>query len=207
MDFLAADFFIRNLVLLMQVIASMGETILLNLSDLLFSTPTCNFLQIVVSKLSNTSIFLRHNGQTPQISCGSLLATLRRFTLPYLRRCALFKKFLFASYLEETKRWSPIIDAAATLKVLDWTSPDGNQDMNDSLEYMKELEVLEGEFSIPSLQQILESEHNQQLVLLWCQHLIKESVTRKLLPIPKPVLAVPFKLMDLPPLYQTLLQR
>ena len=102
---------------------------------------------------------------------------------------------------------NPNIDAAAaTRKVVGWINPTNN-DINDSLEDLKELEVLEGQFSILPLQQILESEHNQKLILRWCQHLMKESGSRKLCPIPRPVTAAPFKLMDLPPLYQTLLQR
>jgi E3 ubiquitin-protein ligase UBR3 len=191
----------------MQVIAFMGESMLSNLSELLFSTPVRNFLQIVISNFSNTSVSLQRDSQDPQTSSGSLIVTIRRFTLSYLRCCALFKRLLFAPCLEETEEWGSIIDPAAKQKIIDRIDPDNDQDIDGSVQDLKELEMLEGELLIPSLQQLLESEDNQQLVLRWCQHFIKESVTRKLLPIPKPVMAVPFKLMDLPPLYQTLLQR
>jgi E3 ubiquitin-protein ligase UBR3 len=191
----------------MQVIVFMRESMLSNLSELLFSTTVCNFLQIVISNFSNTSVFRKRDGQAPQTSSGSLIVMMRRFTLSYLRCCALLKKFLFAPCLEETEEWGSIIDPAAKQKVMDEMNPDTDQEIEDSVQDLKELEVLERELLIPSLQQLLGSEDNQQLVLRWCQHFIKESGTRKLLPIPKPVMAVPFKLMDLPPLYQTLLQR
>ena len=109
----------------MQAIAFMGETILSNLSGLRLSSSTCKFLQIVISDLSKTSIFQKCNDQTPQSSSESMIATIRRFTLPYLRCCALFEILFFASCLEKTDV-NPNIDAAAATKNVDWINPSNN---------------------------------------------------------------------------------
>ncbi|MCO5595671.1 hypothetical protein L7F22_049716 [Adiantum nelumboides] len=163
------------LVCILQIMASLGSQILSNLSELQLTSSAGTMLQTILTNLNNIRLFQPFYSQNSEVLSGQLLSTIRRFTLPYLRRCALLGKLLCD---------------------IDFT------DIKD----LDEMEYLEQKFALPSLQSIFESEGNQEIALRWCDHVCKDAGPRKILPVPRPTLAAPFKLMDLPPLYQTLLQ-
>ncbi|KAJ4970512.1 hypothetical protein NE237_003611 [Protea cynaroides] len=129
---------------------------------------------------------------------------IRRFTFPYLRRCALLCKLLSASmftpFCEKSRVWGR-------------SSPhtnDGIQESTCDLSMeLEEIEQLEKMFKIPFLDVVLKDGVLHTLVLKWFNHFLKVFEVRSygygraLHSTP----AVPFKLMCLPNLYQDLLQR
>eukprot|EP00250_Pteridium_aquilinum_P003618 c13921_g1_i1 orf=503-7018(-) len=196
------------LVCVIQIIAFMGDVVLSDLSELQLTSSACVFLQTMLTNLKGISLFQTLKYQTSANLSGPILLAIRRLTLPYLRRCALLGKLLCDVTFEksncETVRTHDFVTAQ---KAVDWINNENREAISDAFEDLKELEVLEQKFSLPSLRTILEREGNQEVVLRWCNHLSKEWGPRKLVPVPRPTMAAPFKLMDLPPLYQTLLQR
>lgn len=195
------------LVCITQVVVLMGDIILPNLSELQLSSSACTFLQIILENLTGIPLFQPLNDQTSADLSGPILLTIRRFTLPFLRRCALLGKLLCDLNFEETNCETVTAYDFVTAKKADGLiNNEKRHVVSDAFEDIKELEVLERKFLLPSLQTILEREDNQEAVLKWSSHLSKESGPRKVLPVPRPAMAAPFKLMDLPPLYQTLLQ-
>ncbi|XP_043711855.1 E3 ubiquitin-protein ligase PRT6-like [Telopea speciosissima] len=126
---------------------------------------------------------------------------IRRFTFPYLRRCALLWKLLSSS----------MSTPFGKSRVWDRSSPHTENDIWEntcdlSIELI-EIEQLENMFKIPSLDVVLKDGLLHTLVLRWFNHFFKvfevRSYGRALHSTP----AVPFKLMRLPHLYQDLLQR
>ncbi|XP_072959504.1 E3 ubiquitin-protein ligase PRT6 isoform X1 [Typha angustifolia] len=127
---------------------------------------------------------------------------LRRFTFPYLRRCALLWKLLRSSTVaplyDRSNMWersilrvnNGIVGASSSLAV--------------ELNGIRELEDM---FQIQSLELVLKDEVLHDLTLKWCQHFCEEFRVRRHRAALFPTPAVPFKLMQLPPLYQDLLQR
>ncbi|KAH7287171.1 hypothetical protein KP509_32G041800 [Ceratopteris richardii] len=186
------------LVLIFQIMASMDFVVLSKLSEMHLTSSTCTFLASILSNLTSVNVFHSKYDASESLS-DSLCVMLRRFTLPYLRQCALLAKLCcvldFSDSNIEKKLYSNILAGkhADSLK-------------NGSIKDLKELEILEKGFSLPSLQMLLEDRNNQEIVFKWCNHICQVSGQRNILPIHKPQLAVPFKLMELPSLYQTLLQ-
>ncbi|KAJ6797224.1 E3 ubiquitin-protein ligase PRT6 [Iris pallida] len=127
---------------------------------------------------------------------------IRRFTFPYLRRCALFWKLLKSSTL------APLYDSSHSWE---GTTPFTNYGSLDSSECLK-LELngvreLEDMFQIHSLDSVLKDKLVHRLALKWCEHFCEDFRVRNcglaLFSLP----AVPFKLIQLPRLYQDILQR
>ncbi|KAK4766943.1 hypothetical protein SAY86_014694 [Trapa natans] len=130
---------------------------------------------------------------------SSIGKTIQRFTLPYLRRCA----FL----------WRLVSSSAPT----QFASMDGQFDtsfqfvdsMNESSDVFKqrEFQELEKMFKIPSVDIVLEDENFRHLLERWLSHFWKEFEHHRFNRVVHCTPAVPFRLMELPHLYQDLLQR
>ncbi|KAL5229199.1 hypothetical protein ABZP36_017464 [Zizania latifolia] len=115
---------------------------------------------------------------------------VRTLTYPYLRRCALFWELLKSSSS------APLYDSYNI-----WEgSPSPAMELNG----IRELEDL---FQIQSLDPILQDESVHMLALKWSQHFCEEYKTHKYRGVHFSTPAVPFKLMQLPPVYQVLLER
>ncbi|KAI9116015.1 hypothetical protein K1719_012945 [Acacia pycnantha] len=126
---------------------------------------------------------------------------IRRFTFPYLRRCALLWKILYSSipapFCDEDnaldRSWSYTND----------TMVGSNLDMFE----IAKIQELENMFKIPTLDVVLKDEFSRSSVSIWCHQFCKEfelvGVHRNMHFTP----AVPFELMRLPNVYQDLLQR
>ncbi|KAH7292156.1 hypothetical protein KP509_29G053500 [Ceratopteris richardii] len=186
------------LVCVYQIMASMGNFVLSNLSEMQIASSTCSFLSTIIGNLTSVDVFSYTNNTTETVP-GSLTITLRRFTLPYLRQCALLGKLCCNLEISNNSSGGEVDSDALQMKNV-------YSNISDLCKDLTELDILEKAFSLPSLQMVLEDKINQEIVLMWCNHICEVFGQRNLLPIPRPRLAAPFKLMDLPPLYQTLLQ-
>ncbi|XP_061343241.1 E3 ubiquitin-protein ligase PRT6-like, partial [Gastrolobium bilobum] len=126
---------------------------------------------------------------------------IRKFTFPYLRRCALLWKLLYSSIP------APFCDGEYMLdrswNVLNDTMDRANIDMFE----VTKIQELENMFKIPPLDAVLKDELSRSSVSIWCRHFCKEielqGIQRHMHITP----AVPFELMRLPNVYQDLLQR
>ncbi|XP_058109668.1 E3 ubiquitin-protein ligase PRT6-like isoform X2 [Magnolia sinica] len=126
---------------------------------------------------------------------------IRRFTLPYLRRCALLWKLM---------KCSTVVPFSNSCHGWDRSSSYLNNDTLEStsglLVELKEISELECLFQIVSPEAVLKDEVVHKLALKWCKHFCEFGVCdygRILHSTP----AVPFRLMRLPQIYQDLLQR
>ncbi|CAJ1799097.1 unnamed protein product [Sphenostylis stenocarpa] len=124
---------------------------------------------------------------------------IRRFTFPYLRRCALLWKilhsFIPAPFCDEEN----IFDRS-------WNAPkDTMGSSNIEMFEVTKIHELENMFKIPSLDVVLMDELSRMTVSSWCRHFCKDShrIQQTMHVTP----AVPFELMRLPNIYQDLLQR
>ena len=124
---------------------------------------------------------------------------IRRFTFPYLRRCAVLWKMLQASMSAPLFESSPIWESNPYTKdsVLDGSIA---VELNGIME-------LEDMFQIHSLELVLKNEVMHSLALKWCDHFCREFGIRNYGAALFSSPAVPFKLIKLPRLYQDLLQR
>ncbi|KAJ4789311.1 E3 ubiquitin-protein ligase PRT6 [Rhynchospora pubera] len=133
---------------------------------------------------------------------SSPVDSLRRLTFPFLRRCALLHKMLTSA----TK--GPLYDSCT---IWDGSGLNLSQDPSDRAHFVRmELEglrELEAVFQVPPLETILKDEVVNGLVLKWCQHFCEEFKNFESMAPLYCVPAVPFRLMQLPTLYQDLLQR
>ncbi|XP_042512040.1 E3 ubiquitin-protein ligase PRT6-like [Macadamia integrifolia] len=127
---------------------------------------------------------------------------IRRFTFPYLRRCALLWKLLSSSMSTPFCDKSHVWDRSS----LHTDSVIWERTCDLSME-LKEIEQLENMFKIPSLDVVLKDELLHSLVLRWFNHFFKVFEVRSYGRALHSTLAVPFMLMHLPHLYQDLLQR
>ncbi|KAF8704993.1 hypothetical protein HU200_031244 [Digitaria exilis] len=127
---------------------------------------------------------------------------VRRLTYPYLRRCALLLELLRSSTT------SPLYDNSNIWEgshlYLSNSTRDGNSSLVMELNGIRELENL---FQIQSLDLILQDESVQILALKWSQHFCEDYSSRKYRGTLFSTPAVPFRLMQLPPVYQVLLER
>ncbi|CAM8910449.1 unnamed protein product [Rhodiola kirilowii] len=125
-------------------------------------------------------------------SCG-INTFIHRLTFPYLRRCALLSRLLGFSTLEN---------------ILDRPPHDIHDTMNDmqAVEFseVKRLLIM---FDIPSLDDVLKDETLCRLAIKWYYHWRNSFRKDKLRNIIYSTPAVPFRLMNLPYIYQDLLQR
>lgn len=131
-------------------------------------------------------------------SC-SIGRTVRRFTFPYLRRCALLWKLVNSSAPAPFANMDGQLD----------TSFHAMDTMNESSDVLEQREVqeLEKMFKIPPVDIVLKDENFQHLVKRWLCHFWKEFEHHRFNWVVHCTPVVPFRLMELPHLYQDLLRR
>lgn len=120
---------------------------------------------------------------------------IRRFSFPYLRRCALLWKVMSSSTSAPFGDWAQVYDHDDMIEYADGFMVE-----------LFEVEKLEKMFKIPPLDVVLNDEVLRSLVLRWSRHFL-ESVIGNRQWVLHLTPAVPLKLMHLPHLYQDLLQR
>lgn len=126
---------------------------------------------------------------------------IRRFTFPYLRRCALLWKILYSSIPAPFCDEENILDRS-------WIAPKDTMDRaNIEIFEVTKIQELEKMFKIPSLDVVLKDELSRSTVSIWCHHFCKEFDLRRIQQNMHVTPAVPFELMRLPNVYQDLLQR
>jgi len=162
-----------------------------------------NFGENLLNDISNA---LRESGgweyfrsNNMDLSCD-IKDTIRKYSLPFLRRCALLWKLL-KSTPRKLHEESDMFDLPSdpTTDNMDFIySP------QSELNHVQELEKM---FNIPPIDIILNDELLRSSTQIWLQHFQREyrvnRVKRSLCITP----VVPFQLMKLPNLYQDLLQR
>lgn len=121
---------------------------------------------------------------------------VRNLSLPYLRRCALLWKLL------DSSTHSPFFERGN-----ESDGPFYAAHFTDCSVELNEIQKLEKMFKIPSIDKIYKDEKLWPFVLRWIRHLCNETQLSRVTSIVHCVPAVPFKLMQLPYLYQDLLQR
>ncbi|CAK8541646.1 unnamed protein product [Lathyrus sativus] len=126
---------------------------------------------------------------------------IRKFSFPYLRRCALLWKILYSSipapFCDEGNMSNrPLIIQRDTM---------GSADIN-MFEIIK-IQELENMFKIPPLDVVLKDDLSRSSVSIWCRHFCKEFESQRIQRNIHVTPAVPFSLMKLPNVYQDLLQR
>ncbi|WOL01977.1 E3 ubiquitin-protein ligase [Canna indica] len=126
---------------------------------------------------------------------------IRRLTFPYLRRCALLWNLLNSSKI------APLYDSHKWERT-SFSSQCAELGSDDHLKVeLSRIRELEDMFKICSLELVLKDEVVHALSLRWCDHFHKEFTVRKYRGILACNPAVPFKLIELPLIYQELLQR
>ncbi|CAM0878719.1 unnamed protein product [Alopecurus aequalis] len=135
-------------------------------------------------------------------SCNSK-DMVRRLTHPYLRRCVLLWELLKSSSS------APLYDSSniweGSQLYLDSSTAEGiNSSLAMELDGVRELENL---FQIQPLDLILKDERVHMLALRWSQHFCEDYRSRKYRGLLFSTPAVPFRLMQLPAVYQVLLER
>ncbi|KAK8532004.1 hypothetical protein V6N13_131353 [Hibiscus sabdariffa] len=133
------------------------------------------------------------------LSCD-IKQMIRRLSFPYLRRCALLWKLL------NNSAPAPFCDKDNVLESSHVTT-----DMMDTTESvlveLSEIQELEKMFKIPPIDVVLEDEVLQSFALKWFHHFKKVYETCSFQNVFYCNPTVPFKLMNLPHVYQDLLQR
>ncbi|GAV69454.1 zf-UBR domain-containing protein [Cephalotus follicularis] len=126
---------------------------------------------------------------------------IRKLSFPYLRRCALLWKLLNSSAPAPFGYRDPILDRSShvTVDMINNTNSD-QADLNG----VQELEKM---FKIPSLDIVLKDKVLRSLAVKWFYHFQQEFATARFQCLLHSTPAVPFKLMQLPHVYQDLLQR
>lgn len=128
---------------------------------------------------------------------SSINTVIRNLTLPFLRRCALLQKLLTSSTP------TPFMDR-------DQESSDRTSiafmDHGKSID-LNGIPELEKMFRIPPLTTVVKDEVLRSLVRRWFRHFTNEVEVCRLDRVIYSTPAVPFRLMELPHLYQDLLRR
>uniref|UniRef100_A0ACD5TSD6 Uncharacterized protein n=1 Tax=Avena sativa TaxID=4498 RepID=A0ACD5TSD6_AVESA len=127
---------------------------------------------------------------------------VRRLTHPYLRRCALLWELLKSSSSAPLYDSSNIWEGSHLYS--DSSIAEGNSSLAMDLYGVQELESL---FQIQSLDLILKDDSVHLLALRWSQHFSEDYRSRKYRGTLFSTPAVPFRLMQLPAVYQVLLER
>jgi Proteolysis_6 C-terminal len=133
---------------------------------------------------------------------SSPIDNLRRLTFPFLRRCALLHKMLTSVAKGPLYDSCTIWDGSGLN--LSRAPPDQACFIQMELEGVRELEAA---FRVPPLEVILKDEVANGLVLKWCHHFCEDLKNLESMAPLYCVPAIPFRLMQLPTLYQDLLQR
>lgn len=131
---------------------------------------------------------------------GDIKIVIRRSTFPYLRRCALLWKLLTSSARAPFYDRDNVLDRTQSICDLMDSTDSGKMELN-------EIERLESMFKIPPVDVILKDQLLRSLSSKWFQHFCKEFEVQRFRKnmLCNPV--VPFQLMNLPRVYQDLLQR
>ncbi|KAG6540804.1 hypothetical protein Mapa_017828 [Marchantia paleacea] len=172
-----------------------------------------SFVTAVEAALRGAALSPLDDDKSAVPPCPSL-DVIRQLTLPYLRQCSLLKKLLSGTgqvlpvaraHLWELSQNSSTAFSRSTCTQTGDCSHEEEEVANE----LEELDQLETLFAIPPLTSLLTDERLLSIALTWCQHartaIGKEFHIKSY--IPRPVRAVPFKLMELPHLFQDLLQR
>lgn len=125
---------------------------------------------------------------------------IHRSSFPYLRRCALLWKLL------STSASAPFCDSDP-LSRSSHAVNDMMDSMNEGQVELNEVQELEKLFRIPPLFVVLKDHMLRSLVTKWLHHFCKEHEVHDPLTVLHITPAVPFKIMNLPHIYQDLLQR
>lgn len=171
------------------------------------------FVTGVQETLSGTVLAPGSDSDYPSIPAGPPLTVFRRLMLPYLRQCSLLQKLISGAGqilpVPSAHLWELSQRNGSTSVQISKRNVDGGirQEEQQLLGEMAELDQLESFFSIPPLTTLLNDSNFQSIAEKWCQHVRSEGGARSLRYIPRPVRAAPFKLMELPHLFQDLLQR
>lgn len=126
---------------------------------------------------------------------------IRRLTFPYLRRCALLWNLLNSSTLSlsyDSHTWERSYLCSKDVQL------DSDSQLRVELNNIRELEDM---FMICPLELVLKNEVVHALALRWCDHFCDEFEVRKYRGVLASSPAVPFKLMELPLIYQDLLKK
>ncbi|KAL6987618.1 RING-type E3 ubiquitin transferase [Sarracenia purpurea var. burkii] len=129
--------------------------------------------------------------------------TIRSLSFPYLRRCALLWKVMNSATSAPFSYGAQLSDSSS-LAIDDMMV---HADDNLMEAELVEVEKLEKFFKIPPLDVVLNDEVLRPIVLRWFRHFYKEFEVHDCQFVLHLTPAVPFKLMQLPHLYQDLLQR
>jgi E3 ubiquitin-protein ligase UBR3 len=195
------------LVSIVQIIVQLGS---FAASDTKLTQSARAFIAAVQKGLSGTVLESSSRDSNGPLTSEASLGLMRRCTLPFLRRCYLLQNLMS--------------DATQVLPVArghQWELPQGHRQSagpelpsvdpkdveNQVLLEMEQLDQLESVFLIPPLEKIFEQDAIQHLVQAWCKHVVTDSGLRGIQYSPRVTTASPFKLMQLPYLFQDLLQR
>ncbi|VVB12938.1 unnamed protein product [Arabis nemorensis] len=158
-----------------------------------------NLLNDISSALRESGGWGYFRSNNMDLSCD-IKDTIRKFSLPFLRRCALFWRLLKATpgkFHEELDMYDVPSDSTGDNMDFMYTP-------QSELNHVQELEKM---FKIPPIDAILNDELLRSSTRTWLQHFQREyRVNRVKTPLCINPL-VPFQLMKLPNLYQELLQR
>jgi uncharacterized membrane protein len=196
------------LVCVTQIIAQAGTSLI---SDAELAPSSRSFMTAVNAAVAGTVVAQSSlDENAAAIPAGPPLVVIRRLTLVFLRRCSLLQNLMSGS--------TQVLPVA---RAHSWEIPEGHvnllgasssaSDVRDSesqiLLEMEELEQLEHAFSIPPLPDLLEQHSVHDLVLSWCQHVKTDAGMHLPRQSPHLTTAAPFQMMQLPNLFQDLLQR
>ncbi|PKI62078.1 hypothetical protein CRG98_017451 [Punica granatum] len=132
-------------------------------------------------------------------SSYSIRSAIQRFTFPYLRRCLLLWKLVNSSTPAPFSDMNRELDA--TFQAMD------NMDESSDVLELRGVQELEKMFKIPSVDIVLKDQNIRHLVQRWFHHLFKEFELNRFKWVVHCTRASPFKLMELPHVYQDLLRR
>lgn len=195
-NFASLDSQFLILLSLVQTVIAYCACRLSDLSELNFEENLLNDILNALRKSGGWEYFRSNN---MDLSCD-IKDTIRIYSLPFLRRCALLWKLLKSTpgkFHEEADMFDLTSDFTSD-------NMDFMYSPQSELNHVQELEKM---FKIPPIDTILNNELLRSSTQTWLQHFQHEyrvnRVERPLCITP----AVPFQLMKLPNLYQDLLQR
>lgn len=191
----------------LQVIAQAGAFLAL---DTELAPSTISFVAAVHASLVGTCLQPLSDEENAAIPAGPPLVVMRRLTLPFLRRCYLLQNLMAGSGpglpVARAHQWE--LPQGHGVPTGSSSSSSGSGDIEKKiLQELEELDQLESIFCIPPLAKILEEDTVQNLVLSWCRHVKTDTGVRYFRQGPRLTTAAPFRMMQLPRLFQDLLQR
>lgn len=193
------------MVYFLQIIAQLGS---FAATDVELTPSARAFIAAVQKGLAGTVLESSSEDSNVPHTSEPSLGLIRRCTLPFLRRCYLLQNLMSGA--------SQVLPVA---RAHQWELPQGHiqttgaelasvdlKDVeNQVLLEMEQLDQLESVFLIPPLEKIFEQD--AALVQAWCKHVMTDSGLRGIQYSPRVTTASPLKLMQLPYLFQDLMQR